>query len=1483
MLQNNQKVASDLKKTDGKKKNTVRVEKYISAEYSGTSKSKDCTLLLTEGDSCSADTPLLLRNSDGMIVIRTIDDIHNGEWIEGIDGKLYNTSEHEIWSDKGWTDIKHVMKHVVKKRMYRVLTHTGCIDVTEDHSLLNESGLEITPKDCIVGSKLLHSFPNFTDYSKIIPEDLSILDLKKLWKIASLCNIQFYQIYKRKELVEIINNYKTNKVEQINKSCSISTEEAYIMGFFFADGCCNIYNRKNSQRYYWALDNTNIDYLLKSKDMLEKLYTGNIFKIKNNGIPKQENHLQKYRLSVYDGIDSKEFVAKYNNLMYSKDRCKIVPEGIINNSLEVRKNFYDGYYDGDGSKSKSDSERFDVIGKIGAQGLYFLCKSIGLDVSLNIRNDKMKVYRLNITRAGHHQQYDPLKIKKIIDLGIAESCVYDIETENHHFQGGIGQMIVHNSAATLMLAGLSQEQRKYFGVMPLKGKGLNICNATVKQLQENTELINIKKIMGLESGKKYTDVSELRYGRIMIATDADCITGDTPLTLLDDENKLVVMNVEDIEDWDKYRVWSDLGWTNIKHIQKKQSNKQILRLLTHTGSIDVTEDHPMLNEDGTVCLAKNCKIGQKMLSTDSTVYNDIPSVIELNNMYYSDLNMLATKIGIQHNRKYSKVELIVIINNCFEKQKTCNVDIIKTGLSTAEAWVLGLFLADGSCGIYEWDYKTTPKNRPNEYTFKRISYSWHIDNCDISLLERSKAILEKIYGNNFNIVKIAISSIGINQPYRLILNGGKTTKYIIDKYRELLYYKKYKYIHSSLFHETKEFREQIYNGYYAGDGRHDNKVSHQMDINGKITSQCIFLLCSGLGRKVSVNTYSNKERIYRLNVSLQDGNLSKISNIIKKVVPIEYTGYVYDIETENHHFNAGIGQLIVHNCDGLHIKALLFNMFKNLWPSLFEMPNFINSFTTPIVKATKGNKVLSFFTEAEYNAFKKKNETGWKIKYYKGLGTSSKQEAMEYFKNLQKNTTEYEFSEASNEAFDKVFNKIRADDRKQWLSKYDRNSQSTGSKIRLESFINNDFIHFSNDDLSRSIPNVMDGLKVSQRKILFSAFKRGLYSEIKVAQFAGYVSEHSGYHHGEKSLEDAIVGLAQNFIGSNNINLLEPIGMFGSRLNNGKDSASARYIFTHLSKITKLIFDQRDFGIVDYKNDDGTSVEPWWYIPIIPMILVNGAVGIGTGFSTKMPCFNPKDVINVLLSKLKGETVKELVPWYRNFTGKVIKDSDGIYMTYGVFTETKKEIIITELPIGISVNDYLDHLNNKHSDNFKQITNLSTDTEICIKLTKRNEIKDVIYTLKLTSKVSYSNMNAFDIDSRIMNFSSPETVIEYFFDVRLAYYSKRKRVLLAELDEIIRDLSNRIRFIDEITTKRIKMSDISVAELSEYLQSKNFDKYENSYEYLYKMNLISLTKERQIKLKDKLFATQTERNTLHSKTPSMLYQADLLNLLSHIE
>jgi DNA topoisomerase-2 len=241
---------------------------------------------------------------------------------------------------------------------------------------------------------------------------------------------------------------------------------------------------------------------------------------------------------------------------------------------------------------------------------------------------------------------------------------------------------------------------------------------------------------------------------------------------------------------------------------------------------------------------------------------------------------------------------------------------------------------------------------------------------------------------------------------------------------------------------------------------------------------------------------------------------------------------------------------------------------------------------TPILKAKKNNKELVFYNEGEYNNWKDDNTNdnkGWKIKYYKGLGTSTGKEFREYFE--KKKFVGFEHTGGSSEnAIDLVFNKKRADDRKEWLENYNRETylDTNNSIIKYEDFIHKEFIHFSKYDCDRSIPNLMDGLKISLRKILYSAFKKNLTTEIKVAQFTGYVSEHSCYHHGEASLNAAIVGMAQNFVGSNNINLFLPNGQFGTRLQGGKDSASERYIFTQLNKITRFIFPEQDDKILNY-------------------------------------------------------------------------------------------------------------------------------------------------------------------------------------------------------------------------------------------------------------------------------------------------------------
>ena len=314
--------------------------------------------------------------------------------------------------------------------------------------------------------------------------------------------------------------------------------------------------------------------------------------------------------------------------------------------------------------------------------------------------------------------------------------------------------------------------------------------------------------------------------------------------------------------------------------------------------------------------------------------------------------------------------------------------------------------------------------------------------------------------------------------------------------------------------------------------------------------------------------------------------------------------------------------------DGSHIKGLIINFFDHFWPSLLKIPGFLLEFITPIVKATKGKgpnkREVSFFTIPEYETWKARNDNGkgWVLKYYKGLGTSTTEDAKKYFSDLGKHLKPFKVANDDSRALiDMAFNKKKADDRKEWLRAFEDGTFMDHSvdEIPIEDFVNKELILFSRADNVRSIPCAVDGFKPGQRKILFSCFKRNLKSEIKVAQLAGYVSEHSAYHHGEISLCMTIVNMAQVFVGSNNLNLLQPLGQFGTRLQGGKDAASPRYIFTNLSSLARTIFHPADDPLLNYLNDDGQSIEPEWYIPVIPMLLVNGGDGIGTGWSTGIP------------------------------------------------------------------------------------------------------------------------------------------------------------------------------------------------------------------------------------------------------------------------
>jgi DNA topoisomerase-2 len=626
----------------------------------------------------------------------------------------------------------------------------------------------------------------------------------------------------------------------------------------------------------------------------------------------------------------------------------------------------------------------------------------------------------------------------------------------------------------------------------------------------------------------------------------------------------------------------------------------------------------------------------------------------------------------------------------------------------------------------------------------------------------------------------------------------------------------------------------------------------------------------------------------------------EISNL-KKIMGLE-TGKVYTT-TDSLRYGS-IKLMTDSDVDGSHIKGLIFNLFHTLWPSLLKIDGFMSSIMTPIVKVSKGTIQHLFYNLTEYDNWKEinNNGTGWHNKYYKGLGTSTSKEAKEYFKNMDVLTYAYE-EKSTDESLELAFNKKKSDERKEWISTYDKNriisyDRETCKTVSYSTYIDNDLIHFSVYNLERAIPSICDGFKRSIRKIIHCCFKRKLYSEIKVAQLAGYVSEHGAYHHGEASLQDAIVGLAQNYIGSNNINLLMPNGQFGSRMAGGKDSASPRYIFTCLSPLIKSIFKEDDFSTLTYLEDDGMSIEPEFYVPIIPMILVNGAVGIGTGYSTNIPSYNPKDIIKNIRNLLNNEETIDMLPWYKNFTGSVTEtETVG---TYKKLNATKIEV--NELPIQFWTNDFIEFLDayiEKNPKILKDFEKHYTETKVKFILIfcSSDVVDDMLQTLpsdstytkfekefKLitTRPVNINNMHLFNSNGIIQKYSSAKEILEDFYKVRLEYYEKRKNNKLVAFEKNLIHLNSKIKFILSVINKELIIMNVKKTEIESYLEKHDFPKIEDRYDYLIKMPLYNLTFEKKEELLKEHNEKDIDYKWYKEQTIQSLWLKDLEELENHM-
>ncbi|CAB9530088.1 DNA topoisomerase 2 top-2 [Seminavis robusta] len=539
-------------------------------------------------------------------------------------------------------------------------------------------------------------------------------------------------------------------------------------------------------------------------------------------------------------------------------------------------------------------------------------------------------------------------------------------------------------------------------------------------------------------------------------------------------------------------------------------------------------------------------------------------------------------------------------------------------------------------------------------------------------------------------------------------------------------------------------------------------------------------------------------------LNVRDAKLSQLTTNAEVKALVAILGLDFDKEYDTIEERAELryGHVMLmtdQDTDGSHIKGLVINFFRYFWPKLLKPPvdrptdasdkTFLSSFITPLLKATKKGKrkeVLPFYSMAEYdkwrNSLSESEFKTWNVKYFKGLGTSTASEAKEYFTAYKDHFRPFHWhSDSDGAMLDMVFDKSGAAERRDWINEtYDPQSTvvvspEAGNAVSYEDFVNKEMIHFSNADNVRSLPSVIDGLKPSQRKVLYAAFKRKLKNEIKVAQLSGYCAEHTAYHHGEASLQSTITGLAQDFVGSNNINLLQPSGQFGTRLTGGKDAASPRYIFTCLSEIARYLFPEEDDVLLRYLEDDGQMIEPQFYCPILPMLLVNGSQGIGTGWSTQIPSFDPADVLEYIRARLDGlDDLPAIRPYAKGFEGRIEPLSDGRgFATYGRAKKASaSSILIDELPLKCWTSQYKRRLikmrNRGEIGSFvENHTTTKVSFKVKMKPTKLERLMKnsggLETAFKLKANLATTNMNAFDATGAIRKFESAEEIAECYF------------------------------------------------------------------------------------------------------------------------
>ena len=574
----------------------------------------------------------------------------------------------------------------------------------------------------------------------------------------------------------------------------------------------------------------------------------------------------------------------------------------------------------------------------------------------------------------------------------------------------------------------------------------------------------------------------------------------------------------------------------------------------------------------------------------------------------------------------------------------------------------------------------------------------------------------------------------------------------------------------------------------------------------------------------------------------------EVQDLIKAMGLQHGKEYVTEADFKTLRYGGGLMLMTDQDYDGFHIGGLILNLFEYLWPSLMQRPGFFRRMQTPIVKVSRGSTVHQFFKLAEFEAWAAEQPanwtSAWTTKYYKGLGTSTAKEGKEYFRDLGRHMVTFEPSEGTHGALEKAFHKDQTAARKGWLSAtsvstLERDVEAVGATQTIPHFVDDQLVQFSLYNNVRSIPGALHGLKPGQLKILCRMLQQNQVKDQKVAQLGPDVAQHMGYHHGETSLSNTIVNMAQDYVGANNLNLLVPSGQFGTRMQGGKDAASARYIYTRLHPLARLIFRKEDDPVLHQRMEEGQAIEKE-LLPIVPLVLINGASGIGTGWSTDIPPHHPLEVLRNTRRLLKGESMEPLRPWFRGFAGTVTVQS-GSYETHGrAGWNGRTTVEVTELPLGQWTASYREHLQKLVEDGvLKDFTEGHTDRKVHFELglkTRPAEGDDTVSVisgmghaptravpsallkrLKLSKSAKTTNMHLFSPEGRIEKYATAEEIVSVHHAVRLELYSKRKAYQLAELQRQIKEHEERVRFVQLLLHGTVVLKGVEMAHLERLL------------------------------------------------------------------